>query len=464
MKPLTVELTKGNKRQFQSIGWTTPNDGDCRRKFFALDESGKSLILTLKPAVPEWYLPGFKAVLSCEPFPEAVCIEILRCRLLPPPCYQSHVEFESQHSHNDLFGPRRGNASGAPEQVLILEPSDDEPLQARLDEWLTVMGAAYERERDSLLQHVVRLKSASLAELALQTEKDRSKRIEHAEGQLAIIESETPIDGVPCKGRLKLTLDDVKQGCEGIRDAFLHEDWAGRTGEDLAAMAKERWVHRNWLQGHTGTPSNTFYAETKQKLLEVAPPVFGTNYERDTQFQAACVKVRYRARFADNANSVVYLEDIETREELSAAEHDEVAKLTGAFGQGLQTTEKFGCPQLAPSKSTHSPDAKFEFVNVQGTEFRKAGPHMVRRGDLAEHQRTTKDASGFRSLLELHPERCFYPVKYISEVREAANHGTKLPAVASFDITDWDSSWHPPGAPNWRHPGKQSEPNRVNQG
>lgn len=93
MKPLVMELTRGGKQQFRSVGWKVPTAGAYRHQIYAIDESGKTLVVTLKPAAPEWYLPGFKAVFSREPFPEAVCVEILPCRLLPPPCYDSREAF-----------------------------------------------------------------------------------------------------------------------------------------------------------------------------------------------------------------------------------------------------------------------------------------------------------------------------------------------------------------------------------
>jgi hypothetical protein len=190
----------------------------------------------------------------------------------------------------------------------------------------------------------------------------------------------------------------------------------------------------------------------------IAPPHFGEKYENNPQFLEACAQVRYRARFADNANTVVDLADSELREELTALELDEVAKLTGTSSQQTQSA-----PQPAAALPPPTPDAIFEYVNVQGTEWRKAGPQMVRRRELAEHQRTTKNDSAFRSLLELHRERWFYPTKQIVEVRDAANNGKNSPVAAMFDITDWDSNWHPPGAPNWVHPGRKSEPFRANQ-
>jgi hypothetical protein len=109
MKPLTIELTKGTQRQLQSIGWKTPKGDDCRRHFFAVDQTGKPVVATPKPAMPNFYDPTrrAKAVFSCEPFPEAVCVEISPCRLLAPPCYQSREEFESQLPGHYHFKPWR---------------------------------------------------------------------------------------------------------------------------------------------------------------------------------------------------------------------------------------------------------------------------------------------------------------------------------------------------------------------
>jgi hypothetical protein len=168
----------------------------------------------------------------------------------------------------------------------------------------------------------------------------------------------------------------------------------------------------------------------------------------------ACAQVRYRARFADNANTVVYLADCELREELTAEERDELAKLTAASNQPAQQTVL---------TTPHVPAAQFEYVNLQGTERRKAGPQMVRRRELAEHQRTTKDDSAFRKLLDAHRERWFYLAKQISEVRQATKGGKVSRVAAMFDITDWDPNWHPPGKPSWVHPGRKSEPFRANQ-
>jgi hypothetical protein len=66
----------------------------------------------------------------------------------------------------------------------------------------------------------------------------------------------------------------------------------------------------------------------RERRHGISPPGFGEKYEQDPRFLEACASVRFRARFADNAGSVVYLETCEIREELTAEERNEVAQLT----------------------------------------------------------------------------------------------------------------------------------------
>lgn len=460
MKPLTIELVKGAKRQLQSVGWKTAKENDCRRHFFALAQDGKPLVVTPKVAMPDFYDPlrQARAVFSCDPFPEAVCVEISPCRLLPPPCYLSREDFEGQLPCHSTFEPWKWIYWQTHRQVLLAEPAHDGPLQARLDKWLAAMRAAYEHEAALWRDRIKQVANATLKELGFNTEEQRAQRLTELQGQLDIVESEDSIDGVPCKGRLKLTLDKVKLGHEGIRDSWMHEDWAAKNGEDLAVMLHERHVFRRWLETHTGTRANVFDMTTRERRQEIAPPGFGERFESNPQFLEGCAQVRYRARFADNANTVVYLADCELREELTAEERDELAKLTDASNQPAREAAK-----QAAASSPPVPAAQFEYVNLQGTEWRKAGPQMVRRRELAEHQRTTKDDSAFRKLLDAHRERWFYLTKQIAEVREAAKVGKNSRVAAMFDITDWDSNWHPAGKPSWVHPGRKSEPFRANQ-
>jgi hypothetical protein len=348
MKPLTIELTKGNKRQFQSIGWKTPGADDCRRHFFARDQDSKPLVVTPKPAMPEFLVPGSGVVFSREPFPEAVCVEISPCRLLAPPCYQSAEDFENQRPCHRTFEPWKWIYLQTHNQALILESEDDGPLQERLDKWLAAMRAAYEHESHVLHAEIERQKTKPLAELGYENEEQRKKHVLELQAVLEnIVESETPIDNAICKGRLKLTLADVKRGYEGIRDAWLQEDWARKKGEDLDLMFRERLFFLKWLQTHTGTPANISDLTTRERRHGISPPGFGEKYEQDPRFLEACAQVRYRARFADNANTVVYLADCELREELTAPELDELAKLK-AVTQPIQAADSVN---LRPSSN-----------------------------------------------------------------------------------------------------------------
>jgi hypothetical protein len=453
MKLLTIELTKGTPRQFQSIGWKTAKAGDCRWQVFAIDENGSAFVVTPKPAVPDFYEPlrRVRAVFSCEPFPEAVCIEISPCRLLPPPCYRSRKDFDAQSVCHWEFEPWKSIYWQAHGQALVLKPTDDSVLQKELEKWLARMRAAYERAAASWRDKIAHAKAATLAELGFQIEEQRAKEVLELDKQLSIVESENPIEGVVCKGRLKLTLEEVKRGCEGIRDAWLHQQWAKETGVDLTRMARERRLFRDWLVAHTGTPALVYHSATQERRHEIEPPDFGGRFDNNQLFLEACAPVRYRVRFADNAGTVVYLADCELRKELTADELDEVRKLTAA-----------NTPHSNAPKPQHTPELQFEYVNIQGTEWRKAGPQMVRRRELAEHQRTTKDDSAFRKTLDAYKERWFYLTKEVDQLRKAAQ-GKKPRIAAMFDITDWDSSWRPRSNPSWVHPGKKSEPVRAKQ-
>ena len=249
--------------------------------------------------------------------------------LLAPPCYQSAEDFENQRPCHRTFEPWKWIYLQTHNQALILESADDGPLQERLDKWLAAMRTACEHESHVLRAEIERQKTKPLAELGCENEEQRKKHVLELQAVLEnIVESETPIDNAICKGRLKLTLADVKRGREGIRDAWLHEDWARKEGEDLDVMFRERLFFLKWLETHTGTPANVSDLTTGERRHGILPPGFGEKYEQDPRFLEACASVRFRARFADNAGSVVYLETCEIREELTTEERNEVAQLT----------------------------------------------------------------------------------------------------------------------------------------
>jgi hypothetical protein len=341
MKSLTIELKRGAQRQLRSVAWKTKGD-NCRRRFYALDQTDKPVVVTPKPAIPRYYVLGSPAIFYDEPFPEAVCIEISPCRLLAPPCYRTQEELDGAFPGLHQFEPWQWVYWQTHKQFLILEPADTAPLQERMDKWLAAMRAAYENESRAYRAEIERLKTKPLRDLGFKNEKQRKARILELKAVLDnIIESETPIGDAVCKGRLRLTLDDVKNGHEGIRDAWKHQDWANKNGEDLGKMAHERRVFCRWLEARTGTQATIIDATrrvpdpidpSKSKPTAypgISPPHFGEKFENNPQFLEACASVRYRARFADNANTVVYLSDCEVREELTAKELDEVAHLRG---------------------------------------------------------------------------------------------------------------------------------------
>jgi hypothetical protein len=326
-----------------------------------------------------------------------VCVEITPCRLLAPPCYESQQEFESQLLGHCYFDPWRATYVDTHHEWLVLEQAHEPFLQERLDKWLTMMRSKYEREARAWREKNDRLRTASLAELGIETEEERANRILECQRQLEIVESESPICGVPCKGRLKLTLADVKQGHEGLRDAWLHEDWARKKGENLVAMSRERRVFRKWLLSHTGTPANVFNARTRQRTQSIAPPTLGEEFESNPQFLEACAKVRYRARFADKVGTVVYLADCQTREELDALELDEVARLTGAPTN----------PEVTVSKVTAA--------------FAAAGDQIIAKGEVAARAVATQLDAKIKALDEvISPINRLYAEPELAEIRKRA--------------------------------------------
>ena len=111
----------------------------------------------------------------------------------------------------------------------------------------------------------------------------------------------------------------------------------------------------------------------------ISPPHFGEKYVIIREFLDACAQVRYRARFADNANTVVYLADCELREELTTPELDEVAKLKAV-------TQTIGAADLVNLR--HSSNYRQLFCTYGGRE--------------EQANLTKKQASAFSALHHAH--------------------------------------------------------------
>mgnify|MGYP001218571193 CR=1 FL=1 len=121
-----------------------------------------------------------------------------------------------------------------------------------------------------------------------------------------------------------------------------------------------------------------------------------------------------------------------------------------------------------PKHVQESPEAmnhfQYDFVNVDRSEWRKGGPHMLSRTQLARELHDKPKNSSFKKLLAIHPERRFYPTKQIDAVNKALKDKRRSPCAARYDATDWIDKWKPRKTLNWGHPGHKSIPSLKNQG
>jgi hypothetical protein len=416
MKTLTLRLVGGIEQRVDCLGWKKPVAGERRRHLFVRDQSGKPVLLEPKPALPQFLDPLMRqtAEFRVEPFPEAVCADIRPCRLLPPPCFESVDEFRRRFSAFEQ--PSALRLKGRPWQWVYWKTHEEREVFLSVTDPLP---PTVEKQRAALEHELVPLWQAM-------EKADEAQRL-------------------VLQGRWNALLNDW----EPVRDAYLVERWAARTGADLDAMRLERAVFHAWLQSHVGAAVLLSGAGRRTPVL--MPPDFGDRYEQNPRFLEACASVRYRAKFADNVASVVYLADCEVRSEPNAEEIAEFCALAAIAGIDVNVS-----PAALPN------EPKFDFVNLDETEWRMAGPHMVSRGKLAEHMRTLPSGHQFKTTIKAESGRQFYPVDRIAEVQGLtktrdgrASKGFKRGPYARFDITDFDPGWHPPGAPNWRHPGKR---------
>ena len=144
-----------------------------------------------------------------------------------------------------------------------------------------------------------------------------------------------------------------------------------------------------------------FNARTRQRTQSIAPPILGEGFESNPQFLAACAKVRCRARFADNAGTVVYLADYELREELDAVELDEVARLRRApHSQGERQEFNPELKQISHGLETIKTDQAQVLATVRSVD-KKADQVLSRVGTLTEFASESADTreKGFENPL-----------------------------------------------------------------
>lgn len=411
MKPLTIELKKGERQEYTFIGWK-----DDRRNLYALDPQQRRVVVELKPAYP-----GNSDTGEDFRFPFLRPKEIILMRLVQPPCAASKEEAESLRAHG--------------QEALYPGTEHKKPLSSALKSFLDKA----RQDRAQKLDQARKAKTEDLfpfeglRKVSGQTLHDSEAIEAERRRVMKSIEDEY-------RAKIALTLEDVKRG-EGdearrLRDNVLLAAWAKKTATDLQAMALAAESHAwQWQRAYSNSGE----------------------YENEPETEWAKQSVRWVITFHDGEDH--YLWKVVVRDHLTPKEASEVAEL-------MKSLEPATTPTLAqpePQTEQASLVEDYSFVNLEATQWRKAGPQMKRRGKLAEHYRTTKDASGFRDLLDSHKERWFYPVNRIGSVRAALKKGDKSPVAAQFDMTDWDETWHPNSVPNWKHPGKKSVPKRVDQ-
>lgn len=313
-------------------------------------------MLSLRLAIPRFYIPGAAVSLVASAFPEVLCDSIEPCRLLAPPCYDSMEEFEAVLRTLPLLDPWAFLYWETHQEVLTPEASDDVDLQARLESWLARLKPQQLREQRFWRMELARLQRGSLPELGMSSEGEREERVKEAAEQVALRESIDRIDGIPTAGWLTLTLEEVRCGVGGLRDPVMIERWARKNGLDLNDMARERADFAKWLARQTGTPCSVIEGDTGCRAERIRSPNLCGLRRESPQFLEACARVRYRARFPDAQDTTLYLEACEVRKCNAVEELREAVQLRTALA-----AEGEAGPQDEPEQDT----CRFKFCGAK---------------------------------------------------------------------------------------------------
>ena len=300
MKPLVID-DYGKQLKYHSIGWkSSTDDNRTRSQLFVEDANGAYHVLTLKPALPDWYVPGIPIVSYDTLFPEEVCVKITPCRLLSPPCWTNKEEFEKEKSYLAVFFPWKSEYIKTHGEGLYLVKEDDRNLKEKLKLLKKTLG----------------------------------------------------------KEKREIGINEIKNGEFGIRDHYLHDKWSRQTGIDLDCMNRHRSLYAVWLIKNTGTPALVYKANEKQKYKTVQCPSFGDEPQSNPQFLLGCSRVKYAAEFSDKTKSLAFLTDFEIRDELLSEEIEEVKQMTSSankpiitFANNFKSVQMPDGSQLSCSKS-----------------------------------------------------------------------------------------------------------------
>ena len=249
MTKTRVQLKEGGEVEaLEFIAWK-----DDRREFYARPRNGKPRVFTLAPSLPRG------ATWGREPFPECAPVEIVPCRLMPPPCRESAAAWKATLEVGAWDESWEAVYMAAHRQGLHLTKADDKELRKRL-------AAFIDADHD---------------------------------------------DPLP-----EITPEMVRRDFGGIRNAYLVEAWARDSGRDLGAMAEERGRFRRWLEDHAGERALIHDMRTRTRHEALMPVKF---YDADdTRLLALAAAVRFRVKFEDGSSA--WLTDCPPRVELRPEE------------------------------------------------------------------------------------------------------------------------------------------------
>jgi hypothetical protein len=198
MQTVQLETERGKSQTVTFLTWK-----DDRGSFYAKDDRGEFIVVTVKPAAPgnaEWLQP---------PYPKVPPTSVRGARLIPPPCRASKIEAQALTDFVAL-GHARGWAN---EQDLV--------------------GAFEEFARGQGIEKL-----------------ERPPEIWELFYGCAVCL--TPEDATPLEDFSKTRQSDDVAILSGIgvydasvRDEYLHKSWAGQQGFDLDEMKREE----RWFEG-----------------------------------------------------------------------------------------------------------------------------------------------------------------------------------------------------------------------
>lgn len=342
MNTVTIEQKRGEPEKYRYAPMD-PKEHDGKLRFYAEGKNGWRVI-TLEAIRPHG--GGFidDAGKAMEhPFHDSPPKEILPCRLLAPPCYESEDEANQNRPANwpdcliripeAKWGLKAVYWKTHGEALWVKPEHEGEPRGPKgtrkggpLRKLLAQLhwAARADRRRDVAAweQEIRKRAELQLEKLKYTSEEHRQQRLGEARQQLEA-----------CKRYWRsietLTLDDFKRGCwsgegDSPRDGFLVSDWAERTGVDLIQMDRDAEACREWIKKHCQN-ATAFVQDHRHgmRLNRIESKLLFDVNEKDA-LDTMLALVRYKIMFEDG--SLLFLAACEMRQ-LRSSELAEVGAL-----------------------------------------------------------------------------------------------------------------------------------------